>query len=382
MKDNALDIQRYLIAGFIQDWGFNEYSHIINDNMFGRYANAAKYMRENWDSPTPDLYLQLWEDFWEVMKRYSSSWKLYAEKYIKELYIEYRKQKLWDKYSDDDNLEETKKMLNTIDEKSTWVSRRAWINQILINVEWIVEEHIQKWQIGYKTWIKTLDKYVEWLIKWKVYRLSAYSNTWKSKLSYFICNNVLKHWAKVLYFSVEVTKEECALNLLSNWYNVDYYELLHGKRIIDFSKYAEQKIEIYDDARTISDIAYIIKAKKPDVVFIDYVQLVWWEWDNEYTVLNAYSRKIKQLAISEKCAIFDLSQVSNDQFKYKNWWIVPAKWSGELVASSDVSLVMEREENSQFLKLYVAKNRYWPRWAAIQLEPDMSKCNFIDLWEI
>ena len=52
--------------------------------------------------------------------------------------------------------------------------------------------------------------------------INAYSNTGKSKLSYFMTNNFLRQGKKVVYFSLEVMAEKVLLNLLSNWYKKDY----------------------------------------------------------------------------------------------------------------------------------------------------------------
>lgn len=57
-------------------------------------------------------------------------------------------------------------------------------------------------------------------------RLNGYSNIGKSKLSYFICNNLLKQNAKIVYFSLEVQKKLLLGNLFANWFGVGYYDIM------------------------------------------------------------------------------------------------------------------------------------------------------------
>jgi replicative DNA helicase len=52
--------------------------------------------------------------------------------------------------------------------------------------------------------------------------INAYANTGKSKMAYSMANNFLKNKLSVAIFSLEVTANKVMLNLLANWYKMDY----------------------------------------------------------------------------------------------------------------------------------------------------------------
>jgi hypothetical protein len=78
--------------------------------------------------------------------------------------------------------------------------------------------------------------------------------------------------------------------------------------------------------------------------------------------------KIQQLAIKNNIAVFDLSQISNDWAGYELWWVIKSKWSGALVASADIWLVMQREKDTNHNLLFVAKNKFGINTKCIDLQ--------------
>lgn len=239
-------------------------------------------------------------------------------------------------------------------------------------------------QRGYVTWIPTLDKYTGWIHKWRTIILSAYSNTGKSALSYAIANAVLKQWAKVLYFSLEIPKEDLRDRLLSNYYEmpIQAFEKKSSLSSFDMSSYGEKELYIVSEMFAISDIERITKSIKPDVVFIDYVQLVKGEWNGEYEQMNDVARRIRKLSAETNCGIFYLSQVSNDGKQFKKWDVIPSKGSGELISVSNVALVLKEGEFEGKLDLIIAKNRHWRKGIAIELTPDFRFSSFEDGGEV
>lgn len=236
----------------------------------------------------------------------------------------------------------------------------------------------------YLTGIKTIDQYTGWIVKGRTMRLSAYSNTGKSALSYSVVNSVLRQWARVLYFSLEIPKEDLRNRLLSNYYKIPIQEFDKKSSLknLDMSDYGSKELYIVSDLFWMSDIERITKSVKPDVVFIDYVQLIKWEWNGEYEQMNDVARRIRKLTAENNCWVFDLSQVSNEGKAYTRGSVIPSKWSGELVSAANIVLVMKEWEFEWELELIIAKNRHWKKWIAISLSPDFKTSSFEDLWEI
>jgi len=375
---NIKNIQRYLIAWFLSNNWAKIYNTILEPKMFWNYQKLFIYISENWNSITPDLLKIISiEEYMDIMKYDSLDYIRNWSKYILELFDWYVKENL----SNLSNIWEIKKIRDKIILIENWNWKNNNIKTLLFDVEKEIEvARWKKWKIlWYETGIKTLDDFTEWLQKWTVMRLNAYSNVWKSKLSYFIANKILRQNLNVIYFSLEVTATRVALNLLANWYDKDYYTIAKGKELIDFSEYYNNNLEIVDYIYTIDEIIQYTEQKKPDVIFIDFIQNIKWNWNSEYERLTSIATEIQQLAIRNNIAIFDISQISNEWLDFKRWGIIPSKWSWWLVHSADVGLLLRKKDWR--LLLNIAKNKFWQNDIEIELLANFSKWSFQDLWE-
>ena len=76
--------------------------------------------------------------------------------------------------------------------------------------------------------------------------------------------------------------------------------------------------------------------------------------------MSKIAKRIQRLAIEQNIIIIDVSQMSNDGAKnYKIGDMIPSKLGGELVASTDIGLVLtSNSERGDLLNLYVAKNKF------------------------
>lgn len=88
---------------------------------------------------------------------------------------------------------------------------------------------------------------------------------------------------------------------------------------------------------------------------------------------------IQQLAIKNNIAVFDLSQVSNEWANYASGDAIPSKWSGALVASADVGLMLKREKWVEWkIVLHIAKNKFWQNGKSIDYSVDFSRWLFTE----
>lgn len=383
IPENILNIQRFLIAWFLSDWHSEDYKWVIKSKMFWIYQDVFEYLIENGNNFTPDLLKVIsWEEFTTVMWFYSSDFVTNRDKYILELFDWYVKTSFEDWNDIFSRLNDIKKIRDRLEEIRTGnISKDYSITNLLIeaeNLSLIMKD--KEGILGYKTWLPTLDKYTEWLQKWTVMRLNAYSNIGKSKLSYFICNNLLKQNASIIYFSLEVTKVRVAYNLLAHWYWKDYNTIAKAREMIDYSSYANNKIEVIDDMYDINEIVRYTELRKPDVIFIDFIQNIKGHWNSEYERLSNIAIDIQQLAIKNNIAIFDLSQISNEWMNYQTGGMIPSKWSWSLVASADVWLMLYKKWDQLYLD--IAKNKFWQNAVTIQLKSNFSIWDFEDLWLI
>lgn len=293
-------------------------------------------------------------------------------------------------YDEEADIEKLLEMVwNTYDKLSSISETDVKVTKIwslLFDLQDDIEEAIEFWDKaqGYKTGIDTIDKYTWWIVKGRTMRLSAYSNTGKSALSYSIVNSVLRQWAKVLYFSLEIPKEDLRNRLLSNYYHIPIHNFDKKSSLKDFdmSEYAGKDLFISSEFFSMSDIERITKSLKPDIVFIDYVQLIKWEWNTEYEQMNDVARRIRKLTSDCNIWVFDLSQVANEGKEYKKGSVIPSKWSGELVSAANIVLVMQESKFPWKINIHIAKNRHWVKWKCFELIPNFQFSDFKDEGEI
>lgn len=377
-------VQKYLIAWFIE-YGAKEYVWILSDKMFWIYWELFNFLKLN-DSKNPEFYTICakigWLEMESIFNMINDIYSRYdLPKYAKQLFEYYM---TINQSKSIDNLSQIKKIFDRIDYISTGEKKSSMI-ELFTQVEKNIEIAKDRWDepLWYTTGIDTIDKHCEWLQSGTVMTINAYSNTGKSKLSYFMTNNFLKQNKKVCYFSLEVMAEKVLLNLLANFYKKDYTPLAKGKDMIDFWKFydiADKNLDILDKLFDISEIVNYVELSKPDIVVIDFIQnITCRSGTSEYEKMTHIAVEIQKLAIRNKIAILDLSQVSNEGTNYKIWWMIPSKWSGALVASTDVWLMLYKRDDQ--IKLAIAKNKFWRNGIETTLKVDFSKGSFEDLWE-
>lgn len=243
-------------------------------------------------------------------------------------------------------------------------------------------ERKKKWlTLGYSTWFPLFDRYTEWIQKWTLMRLNAYSNVGKSKFSYQIVNKLLEQDAHVVYFSLEVQKLQMIYNLMANkfWKKIqELYSL--DIDTLDMGQLFSKKLEIVTDKYELDEIIWYASMRKPDVVVIDFVQNIRWKWD-EYERMTDIAIRLQQFAIKNNIAIFDMSQVSNEWAKSMNTDIIPSKWSGALVASADVALMMNRSKvDESIITIKISKNKFgWRK--SMDYKVDFESWVFQEIWE-
>ena len=84
----------------------------------------------------------------------------------------------------------------------------------------------------------------------------------------------------------------------------------------DISEYALKDLYISCDTFHIEEMERLVRKIKPDVVFIDYVQMVNGDGDTEYERMNDIAGRMRKMASKQNVAICALSQVANEQKKF------------------------------------------------------------------
>jgi len=388
---DIVELQKSILSyAFNSTIGFEQFKsmqHLIDTKLFGAYTKLADIVKQA--NSTSDLELSkistdiiaqgLAKQFCEITECSFEFPKLYRD--IKILLTESS-----DKWFE--GIIELQLIFKSIDEaKTKWMSKGYVIRDLYDSA---IEELVQKsdrkklWKtIGYATGFPLLDRFTEGIQKGTVTRLNAYSNVGKSKFSYQICNSLLDQWAHVLYFSLEVQRNMVIYQLIANKYKKpigDVYRMQFDD--IDFTDLFMKKLEIIDDKYSLSEILQYAELRKPDAIFIDFVQNIQSEGKSEYERMTNIAVAIQQLAIKHNIAIFDLSQISNSGTNYVQGDAVPSKWSGALVASCDIGLVMKKDKlRDNTVIIHIAKNKFGYNGKSIDYSADFSKWVFSEIGE-
>jgi KaiC/GvpD/RAD55 family RecA-like ATPase len=302
---------------------------------------------------------------------------------IKILLQKYIMERPWDEFEKLVNLQE--KFWFIEKQRASSQSLKYQAREIYDNV--IVDlmqkkERLSKWELlWYSTGFRFLDKITDWLQRWTVTRMVAYANTWKSKFSYHITNQLLEQGANVIYFTLEVNQNTVMYNLMANKYKISLRDVyLMNFEDKDMGEVFWKKLEVVYDKYSLNEIIQYTESRKPDAIIIDFVQNIDAGGWSEYEEMTMVARKLQQLAIKNNIAIFDLSQTSNEWAKSDSD-VIHSKGSWALVASADIVMVMKRDTiKEDWIIVKVAKNKFWAR-KSIDFTIDYEKNLWKEEWE-
>lgn len=151
---------------------------------------------------------------------------------------------------------------------------------------------------------------------------------------------------KVLFISVEMTARMIYDRIVSDKADLDYRRC--GLHMIDFSS-AKRVIEHYpnltivDDSAYIEEIEQLIYQECPDLVIVDYIQIVASERrfiDNRQRI-DYISRRLKAVAKKTSCCVLSLSQITRGGKDRPT--MSDLKESGGLEQDSDYIILLYRE---------------------------------------
>lgn len=216
----------------------------------------------------------------------------------------------------------------------------------------------------------------------------------KTTFIYTIIENLVKNNVKTLLFSFDVNKERVVNKLLfqhaevnkikgntGNINNAEWDKLADG-----IEKLADWNLSVEDEALSINQIEEVIQKEMPEVVFIDYFQLIP-KGENEDIALE-----LKKLAKENDVTIIVTSQVSNriEKRHNKRPLLVDLKNAESLANLSDVVIFIYRDEYYNFdvnqeikngnAEIIVAKNKFGACCSVkLTFKPEIPK--FYDLLE-
>lgn len=211
---------------------------------------------------------------------------------------------------------------------------------------------------GVRTGIPSLDKVTGGLRRKRLVVVGGRPGHGKTSLAL----NVAAHAAviekaKVLVFSYEMSSEELTLRLLASLADVDARALEERRLSADEVRRVEKvakrlaaaNLEIDDSASADAKaICARIAASKPDLVVVDYLQILptYARAENRHLELAAVTKALKRAAMVNDVAVVLLSQLSRENTKRKDRkpQLSDLRESGAIESDADVVLFVHREE--------------------------------------
>lgn len=238
---------------------------------------------------------------------------------------------------------------------------------------------------GLSTGIHDLDKIISGLNKSDLLLIAARPGMGKTSMALNIALNVAKSNPKtVAFFSLEMSKEQLAMRLLSNESFVDNNKLLTGqldeedwsKLGIASSALSQTDIRV-DDNPTITVAEMNAKCRRMDnlgLVLIDYLQLMTsagskqnYSGENRQQVVSDISRSLKIMAKELNVPVICLSQLSraNESRTDKRPMLSDLRESGAIEQDADEVIFLYRDDyynkespEPNVAEAIIAKNRH------------------------
>ena len=150
---------------------------------------------------------------------------------------------------------------------------------------------------------------------------------------------------KILFFSLEMTARMVYDKLISDVGDLDYSDCVKHKVNLETVKTLLQKYDnltVIDDVYEIEDIAAIIRREKPELVMIDYIQIVQTRENIEVVRqrIDRISQIIKRTAKSTGAHIMCLSQITRGAKEEPT--MSALKESGGLEETGDYVILLKR----------------------------------------
>lgn len=175
-----------------------------------------------------------------------------------------------------------------------------------------------------------LDENIGGLVPGGYTLIGAKSGVGKSTLAMNIAYNVAKQGGKVLYFNLEMGKISlvqrfmCMLSDKLTLYKFNKKQIAPSEelsselvKVSSILKSFDDNLIIDNDSFKISEMNRKVREKKPDLVVIDYLQLMRSEsGDDEkyrYLAVSKISRNIRQMTLKNKCHVLALVQLNDSQ---------------------------------------------------------------------
>ena len=242
-------------------------------------------------------------------------------------------------------------------------------------------------EIPYKTGLSELDDLLWGIHKKEVMVIGARTSHGKSAMAIQIAKNLSDCGNSVVYFSLEMSKEQLMERLVSNMLMINNVDLKRGlamQKLLDGEKIFQDWLNhasLYIDDVNGYDFNRIIdvcKLTNPDFVVVDYVQMVHTKgYVSKLDALEDFVKEIKRLSQERNFGAILLSQINRDGIDRP--YMHHLKGAGVIEEHPDVVMLLHWKWDKDQYNIYVEKNRHGAvGHVKVKFEPWYSKFSDLD----
>ena len=245
-------------------------------------------------------------------------------------------------------------------------------------LEKVTSQILEKKQPILQTGFSDLDSILSGLENSSIITIGTRPSMGKTAFITAIMLNLLEQKKKCLLFSLEMSKSQFIKRLIPPITEIEATKIYANQNQLNsqenneitsaIEKISNFDLTIVDTSADIEQIKEHIESIKPEIVFIDYLQLIKLPNDVERDfAISNFMKELKVIAKQNNCIVFITSQLSRKVERRDFKWpmLCDLKESGSLEDISDVVLFVYREEyynrEDEYYKdkaqIIVAKNK-------------------------
>lgn len=215
-----------------------------------------------------------------------------------------------------------------------------------------------------------LDK-LKWYIEWNMIVIGARPKVGKSTFVINLMKMLSYQNVKSCLYSLEMTKAEVSerfVSMLSETSSIlldtiDWEDKEHVTKKCMYKLDVIEQIDVVDDIFTFNKMYVSIRKKATEwykVIFIDYLQLIEWDWSNANDRISKITKQLKRIAQELSICIVVLSQLNREWADWRpQLQHLRDSWAIEQDANLVMLLSIDKEMDN-ILIVDVAANRAWP----------------------
>lgn len=201
-------------------------------------------------------------------------------------------------------------------------------------------------EAGFRFGVDLLDDVIGGLFRGELTTIAARSGVGKTALALQIMLNAIGQNKKVLFISREMSNLQIFMRNITKKTGIDTKKMKYKnlneedwKKILDAMKIFNSSNLIYinDKISTISGIKRRIRQLKPDLVIVDYIQLLSVEsnMQNREREVASLSRELKNITLDFEIPVIQLSQLNDEMKDLRPWGERPMRDSKAIFHDSN-----------------------------------------------